>query len=111
MEIEGRNNCNRKIGSGRNPILDNDIENKIFTWFLDVRSEGIPITDELIKNKCKLLKEEYGDQINCEFSNGWINRFKKRFHIKQPDLFRANISGGKKFWQWQQPRTCGMGDL
>jgi hypothetical protein len=83
MEINNKKNYNRKIGSGRKPILNHDIENKIFMWFLDVRSEGIPITDELIKNRGIFLKEESKDHMNCEFSNGWLNGFKKRFHIRQ----------------------------
>jgi hypothetical protein len=73
-------NCKR-VGSGRKPELNSDTETKILDWFLSVRSQGIPITNELIIHRAKFLKEELDLQTNCEFSRGWVERFKNRYNI------------------------------
>lgn len=69
----------RRIGSGRKPILGDEFENTLFEWFVDVRSEGIPITDNLIITKAKYLNKTIN--MKCNFSNGWIDKFKKRYFI------------------------------
>jgi hypothetical protein len=72
---------NKKIGSGRKPVLNRDMEIKLLDWFLSVRSEGIPITNDLIICRAKFLREEMNPSIKCEFSKGWVEKFKNRYNI------------------------------
>jgi hypothetical protein len=47
----------KRIGSGRKPFLSEEIENSIFQWFLDVRTKGIPVTEELLVNRARFEKK------------------------------------------------------
>jgi DNA-binding transcriptional regulator YiaG len=70
-----------KMGSGKKPIMNEDIEVKIVEWILDMRSYGIAITDALIIRRAEYLKNKMKLPISCKFSNGWLEKFKLRHHI------------------------------
>jgi hypothetical protein len=48
---------------------------------MKIRSNGIPITDRLIACKGRILRDQIDPSVNCKFSNGWLENFKKRHNI------------------------------
>lgn len=69
-----------------NPFLKNrsaqheSMEKALFLWFSGVRARNLPVSDEILKAKGKELGEKLG-VTNFLYSNGWVQRFKKRFAI------------------------------
>lgn len=70
-----------KIGSGMKSKIPKEIELLILQWILDIRYFGFPITDNLIKARALFLLKEKNINIECKFSRGWIEKFKKRYNI------------------------------
>jgi len=80
-------------------VLEADKANKIFKhkpvkfpmldyamniWVENVTAGGIILTDLLIKEKAKVFAEAFGIQENqLSFSNGWLDKFKKRNNIRK----------------------------
>lgn len=83
LSIEKKQLKSKKIGSGNRQKLPLTIELEIFKWFLDVRQTGIPISDELIKIRGKFLLKHHNSDINFEFSNGWLDKFKNKYNIRK----------------------------
>jgi transposase-like protein len=79
-----------KAGRKTKTILPQNIEILILEWIKNVRSAGLPVSDDLIKARGKFLIDEQKLNINCSFSNGWLSRFKKRNNI-------CSRRGGSKF--------------
>jgi DDE superfamily endonuclease/Tc5 transposase-like DNA-binding protein len=48
---------------------------------LKLRSAGIPVTDKYIIRKAISLKKQLNLEIDCVFSNGWLQNFKNRHNI------------------------------
>ena len=71
----------KRLNIGNKIKVDHNIEIQIMEWFLNVRSMGLPITDKLIKSRAKFLVKSNNLAINCNFSNGWLNKFKNRYKI------------------------------
>ncbi|CAK8694045.1 unnamed protein product [Clavelina lepadiformis] len=57
-----------------------ELESAIFLWFTDVRSRNLPVTCDMLKEKAKTFGEQLGVK-DFAYSNGWLNRFKKRHAI------------------------------
>ena len=70
-----------KIGCGHKPKLTSEMEDEIFKYFMDIRITGFPVTDELLKTRGKYLLKNSDLNINFSFSNGWLEKFKKRYNI------------------------------
>jgi hypothetical protein len=61
-----------------------NMENEIAFWIRSLRSEGIPISDSMIKTwSLNLVKESGIEKLINGFkaSYGWIQSFKKRFNF------------------------------
>lgn len=58
-----------------------NIDEAMYEWYQRARIKNIPVTGPMLQEKAKRASEEHGDS---EFtaSNGWLDRFKKRFNIK-----------------------------
>ena len=58
-----------------------NINEATYEWYQKARLKNIPVTGPMLQEKAKQASEELGDS---EFtaSNGWLDRFKKRFNIK-----------------------------
>lgn len=59
-----------------------NIDEAMYEWYQRARTfKNIPVTGPMLQEKAKRASEELGDS---EFtaSNGWLDRFKKRFNIK-----------------------------
>lgn len=59
-----------------------DLDAVLFEWFRQRRSENIPITGPILCQKAKELHKELGIDVPCEFSSGWLTKFKNRHGIR-----------------------------
>ena len=81
ISINGKQKNLIKIGCGTHTKIPHCIELEILDWFTNIRSMGFPISDELLKTKCMNTVKDHKLNINCNFSNGWLEKFKKRNNI------------------------------
>ena len=71
------------------PMLDYAMN----VWVENVTVEGVILTDLLIKEKAKVFAKAFNIQEDqLSFSNGWLNRFKKRNNIQKYRLHRESGS-------------------
>jgi len=79
IEIESSKEIFRHRGV-KFPILDNAMN----LWVENVMTGGVILTDLLIKEKAKFFANAFNIQEDeLVFSNGWLDRFKKRNNIRQ----------------------------
>ena len=61
-------------------------------WVENVTAGGIILTDLLIKEKARIFTQAFNiPKSNLTFSNGWLEKFKKRNHIQR---YRAHGEAG-----------------
>lgn len=68
-----------------------ELDQVLITWFNLRVSEGVEISGDLLKEQAKVFHEELGLQHKCEYSEGWLHRFKSRHGLQ----FRA-VCGEKR---------------
>jgi len=90
LNIEGKKLKAKKIGCGKKKILPLRIELDILNWFKNIRIDAIPVSDELIKARGFFLLKKSRKKIKFNFSNGWLQKFKIKYHIRKR-------KGGSKF--------------
>jgi len=79
IEIESSKEIFRHRGV-KFPILDNAMN----LWVENVTAGGVILTDLLIKEKAKFFANTFNIQEDeLVFSNGWLDRFKKRNNIRR----------------------------
>ena len=59
-----------------------DLEQFLYLWFSDKRGNNIPINEIMLIEQAKRFGEHIGIEHNFKYSNGWLENFKFRFHIK-----------------------------
>lgn len=64
------------------PAKDVNLDAVVYEWFRQRRDEGVPITGPLLCEKAKMLHEELKIEEPCNFSSGWLTRFKQRHGIR-----------------------------
>ena len=70
------------IGGGRK-IRDPEMETKLFDWYTQLKTQNIPVTPKMIKQKAlDMTKLE-----NFIASKGWLEKYKKKFKL---ELSREN---------------------
>lgn len=77
-------NANRQKKNLRKPEYP-ELEEKLYTWFLDQRARNCPLNSLLLKAKAKdLFEKMYPDRDLDSFraSDGWFHKFKHRFGIR-----------------------------
>lgn len=67
------------------------MEKALYEWFIAQSAKHIPITTHEFKEKSKLLCEKFKETKNFNASDGWFQRFKKRYGL-QPAIFGENLS-------------------
>ncbi len=73
--------CQRKYVKARR-CLYKDLNERVFDWFCTARGRGFPVSGTMIQEKAVLLSAEYDDADAFVASNGWLDRWKKRFNVK-----------------------------
>ena len=57
-----------------------NVDEATYEWYQKARSKNIPVTGPMLQEKAKRANEELGD-ATFKVSNGWLDRFKKRYNI------------------------------
>nr|XP_012151897.1 PREDICTED: jerky protein homolog-like [Megachile rotundata] len=65
----------------RRTSSNEDLENRLYTWFLEQRAMGNPLTDLLLQEKANELFQEHGS-TSVAGSRGWLHNFKNRYEIR-----------------------------
>jgi len=61
-----------------------DLEHALHLWITYARNENLILTNEILIEKAKRLSQKLGNIPNdFKYSNGWLERFKKRFDVKK----------------------------
>lgn len=69
---------------------DEQHENAVFTWFLQQRSIGQPISGPILCEKARMFSEKMG--VGFKASTGWIRNFKNRHGIRELDIAGEKLS-------------------
>ena len=69
-----------KYSANKNVETQN-IDEATYEWYQKARLDNIPVTGPMLQEKAKRASEELGDS-ELTASNGWLDRFKKRFNVK-----------------------------
>lgn len=86
-KIRGTLNSNiSKLKRIRRPV-NNEVDRALLEWFKQKRSQNIPISGSILQQKAeefsKLLSPNNEESV-C--SKGWVDRFKKRYHISSSKI-------------------------
>ena len=63
------------------PLKFSDVNDALFDWYQLACSKNIYPNGSLLKEKAKQIAEHMG--IDFKASNGWLDKWKKKHHIKQ----------------------------
>lgn len=71
-----------------------DVEDAVYTWFLQQRARHAPISEAIILQKARQFFTEmnYGEGVNFEASRGWFQGFKHRFGIRSLKVTGEKLS-------------------
>ena len=63
------------------PAKFDELDRVLYEWFKQRRSEGIPISGFILREKAREFHQTM-DLEECQFSDGWLKNFRKRYDIK-----------------------------
>ncbi|KAJ8030305.1 Jerky protein-like-like [Holothuria leucospilota] len=61
---------------------DSELDDTLSLWFIQKRSEGIPVRGDILKEKALQLNGDLGGDPGFRASNGWLNRFQNRHGMR-----------------------------
>ncbi|XP_066152124.1 tigger transposable element-derived protein 4-like [Euwallacea fornicatus] len=110
----------KRLRESKHPNVDKDL----LKWFSIKRSENVPITGNILKEKATELKK-MRENINSEndkktsgISRGWLDRFKRRYNISSGKIHGESASISSEItsdwinsvWPklWQKYNTCDI---
>lgn len=65
------------------PSNNEEIDKVMIEWVRQRRSENIPLTGSMITAQARIFHAEMKIESPCEYSSGWLEKFKKRHGIRQ----------------------------
>uniref|UniRef100_UPI00398F7695 general transcription factor II-I-like isoform X2 n=1 Tax=Pristiophorus japonicus TaxID=55135 RepID=UPI00398F7695 len=68
-----------------------DLDSALIQWFRLRRSDGVSISGEMVMAQAKIFHQELDLQHECEYSQGWLQKFKNRHGISL-----RRVSGEKR---------------
>lgn len=71
------------------PAKFDELDRVLYEWFKQRRCEGIPISGFVLREKAREFHQTM-DLEECQFSDGWLRNFRKRYGIKH-----LKVSGEK----------------
>ena len=75
------NSESKKLGSGRSAQFP-ELEQALYEWLTEQRGKKLTIKYACIKTEAKRLANELQlDLTDFKFSNSWINKFCRRYHL------------------------------
>ena len=88
--------------------LYTDINESVWEWFCQARARNIPLTGRLIQEKAVMFSMETGHD-DFTASNGWLDRWKKRFNVKCNVLSGESADVSEETvleWKQRLPSLC-----
>lgn len=73
-----------------------DLETVLMQWFRLRRSEGVSITGQMLIEQAKIFSAEFDTPTDCDFSQGWLQRFKHRHGISQFSVCGEKLSADQE---------------
>lgn len=70
------------------------LEDALFTWFLEQRRKNVPLTGEILMEKANFFHERLGRGAFVA-SRGWLDNFKKRHGIRQLKVTGEKLSNNE----------------
>ncbi|XP_066258171.1 jerky protein homolog-like [Euwallacea similis] len=68
------------------------VEKASFTWFMQERTKGSPISGEILRAKAQFFYKEITQKDYFKASSGWLHKFKTRFGIRQLSICGESLS-------------------
>ncbi|XP_023237333.1 jerky protein homolog-like, partial [Centruroides sculpturatus] len=69
-----------------------DLDIAVFTWFMQVRSQGQPISGPLICENALQMNKKLGSKADFKATSGWLKHFKSRHGIRELDIQGEKLS-------------------
>lgn len=73
-----------------------DVEEALFLWHEHLRGKGLPVTGPILKEKALQFNVLLGDDSEFTASDGWLDRWKKRFGIRQITISGEALSADRE---------------
>ncbi|XP_044311435.1 jerky protein homolog-like [Varanus komodoensis] len=74
-----------------------EVEEALFLWHEHLRGKGLPVTGPILQKKALQLKRQIeGEDSEFTASDGWLDRWKKRFSIHQITISGEALSADKE---------------
>ena len=76
---------------------DKQLDKALYTWFIQQRSIGTPISDPLLQEKVKHFSTQLNTQTadhKFKASTGWLEKFKTRHGIRNVSMQGEKLSAG-----------------
>ncbi|XP_047409895.1 jerky protein-like [Sciurus carolinensis] len=70
-----------------------DLDRVLIEWIRQQRSKDMPLTGLLVMKQARIYHEELNIESECEYSEGWLQKFKKRHGIKYLKMCGEKASG------------------
>ena len=84
---KGTNVKRQKLKSGNHELVDQ----AIFNWFLNMRSQNVPLSASMIQKKAVIFAKELNTE-NFQASDGWLRRWKERNKVSFKTVSRESKS-------------------
>lgn len=69
-----------------------ELEEALYTWFLQQRNNHIPISSEILKAKAKSFYVKMTGKDDFSASSGWLDKFKLRHGIRYLKICGEKVS-------------------
>ncbi|XP_033215441.1 tigger transposable element-derived protein 2-like [Belonocnema kinseyi] len=103
-ELRDKINSYENLQKKSSKTTDNAVlEAALIEWFKQAKDRGDPVSGPIIREKALILNEKLNGPKTFKASNGWLDRFKKRFCIRnvrtKEGKFFNDPSGAAEFAQ------------
>lgn len=68
------------------------LEDAVFTWFMQNRASGLPISGPLLCEKALYFNKKLGGDSSFVARSGWMRNFKSRHGIRQIEIHGEKLS-------------------
>lgn len=80
--------------------MNKEVDTALYMWFTQKRSEGVPISGDLLCAKALAFNTQMNGDENFKASSGWLDKFKNRHGIRS-----LSIQGEKTVQQVKKSST------
>lgn len=87
--VQDEGNKKRKIFK---EVKNKTLDAAVLEWFRQARDKGNPVSGPLIQEKALILNEKLNGSPKFKASNGWLEKFKKRYNIRCVDMRGEKLS-------------------